>query len=351
MRWEPVGAVVSCKTTEVSFSVRADGYTRLQTVGVFPMGRRGMTHFAEHAALLRSVSRSFYLSVRILPAGMREPVALGYLLARASDTLADTVEAPAEVRVEALRRFREMVDQRVSRDLPVGLTLRLPEERLLIAKLPNLLSWLGEMGDQDRRDIVQVLGHIVQGQEQDLTRIGPVQTAVELDNYTFLVAGCVGEFWTRLGLRHVRKYTTMDAGPLIERAVRFGKGLQLVNILRDLDADLEGGRSYLPGDVEVEFPRWHRVAMEHFEVAQEYLLAVQPWRLRYAALLPWVLGVRTLQLLAERPRGGFGRKIKVRRSEVRGWLWRALPSACSDNAFLRLSENLGFGLASRGKLN
>jgi len=310
-----------------------------------------MTHFAEQAALLRSVSRSFYLSVRVLPAGMREPVALGYLLARASDTLADTVEAPTEVRVEALRRFREMINLRASRDLPEGLTLRLPEERLLIARLPSLLSWLGEMAEQDRRDIVQVLEHIVQGQEQDLTRIGPVQTAVELDNYTFLVAGCVGEFWTQLGLRHVRKYTTMEAGPLIERAVRFGKGLQLVNILRDLDADVESGRSYLPGDVETAFPIWHRAAMEHFEVAEEYLIAVQPWRLRYAALLPWVLGVRTLELLENRPQGGFRRKIKVRRSEVRSWLWRALPAACNDHALGRLSEKLGFGLASRRKLN
>ena len=44
------------------------------------------------------VSRSFYLSISILPKPLRDPVALGYLLARASDTIADTAELPREGR-------------------------------------------------------------------------------------------------------------------------------------------------------------------------------------------------------------------------------------------------------------
>src|SRR5262249_32426307 len=40
--------------------------------------------------LLRRVSRSFYLSLAILPSSLREPIGLAYLLARASDTVADT---------------------------------------------------------------------------------------------------------------------------------------------------------------------------------------------------------------------------------------------------------------------
>ena len=42
--------------------------------------------------LLSAVSRSFYLSMRFLPREMRPGVAVGYLLARATDTVADTVE-------------------------------------------------------------------------------------------------------------------------------------------------------------------------------------------------------------------------------------------------------------------
>ncbi|HXH83901.1 MAG TPA: squalene/phytoene synthase family protein, partial [Candidatus Tectomicrobia bacterium] len=40
--------------------------------------------------LLRRVSRSFFLSLSILPRGVREPLGLAYLLARAADTVADT---------------------------------------------------------------------------------------------------------------------------------------------------------------------------------------------------------------------------------------------------------------------
>src|SRR5260370_33326486 len=38
----------------------------------------------------------------------------------------------------------------------------------------------------------------------------------------------------------------LDEPALLANAVRFGKGLQLVNILRDLAADLRHGRCYLP---------------------------------------------------------------------------------------------------------
>ena len=43
---------------------------------------------------LRSVSRSFYLSLAILPRSLREPIGLAYLLARAADTVADTRALP-----------------------------------------------------------------------------------------------------------------------------------------------------------------------------------------------------------------------------------------------------------------
>ncbi len=55
--------------------------------------------------VLRSVSRSFYLSLRILPAALREPLSLAYLLARATDTIADTPEPPVALRMDALNQL------------------------------------------------------------------------------------------------------------------------------------------------------------------------------------------------------------------------------------------------------
>ena len=39
--------------------------------------------------LLRATSRSFYLTLRVLPGGVRPQISLAYLLARTSDTIAD----------------------------------------------------------------------------------------------------------------------------------------------------------------------------------------------------------------------------------------------------------------------
>src|SRR3954451_24890011 len=59
--------------------------------------------------ILRSVSRSFYLSLRFLPKALRDPLSLAYLLARATDTIADTPEPAAEVRAEALRNLASAI--------------------------------------------------------------------------------------------------------------------------------------------------------------------------------------------------------------------------------------------------
>jgi len=40
--------------------------------------------------LLKATSRSFYLTLRVLPAAVRSQIGLAYLLARTTDTIADT---------------------------------------------------------------------------------------------------------------------------------------------------------------------------------------------------------------------------------------------------------------------
>ena len=59
--------------------------------------------------LLKSVSRSFYISIRLLPKALREPVALGYLLARTSDTIADGSAVDVDNRIELLDRFARAI--------------------------------------------------------------------------------------------------------------------------------------------------------------------------------------------------------------------------------------------------
>jgi farnesyl-diphosphate farnesyltransferase len=73
-----------------------------------------------------------------------------------------------------------------------------------------------------------------------------LQNGEELDDYTYRVAGCVGEFWTKMCAAHLWPARRLDGESLTRQGVRFGKGLQLVNILRDLPQDLRKGRCYVP---------------------------------------------------------------------------------------------------------
>src|SRR6266446_1521302 len=57
--------------------------------------------------LLREVSRSFYLTMRVLPGAIRPQIGLAYLLARTADTIADTELVPLTQRLDALRSLRE----------------------------------------------------------------------------------------------------------------------------------------------------------------------------------------------------------------------------------------------------
>ena len=301
--------------------------------------------------LLKSVSRSFYLTIRILPARIQAPIGLAYLLARASDTIADTAEASEPVRLHHLAAFGKMIRDGASEGLPeLQREIQPPDpgERELIAKLDRCFAWLATLPESDRREIAGVMEKIIRGQTLDLQRfpkgdgVIALQTAAELDEYTYLVAGCVGEFWTRICLAHLPQYSRASESELLRLGVNYGKGLQLVNILRDIPADRRAGRCYLPADelraanstpakpAREVFDRWHQRAVEHLEDGRRYLAALRPARLRIGCFLPWYLGVETLRLLNERPPLETEEKIKVPRSTVRAALLRAPLVAFSN---------------------
>jgi farnesyl-diphosphate farnesyltransferase len=297
--------------------------------------------------LLRAVSRSFYLSLRILPAALRDPLSLGYLLARATDTIADTAEPPVELRINALRVLAAAIQEKDAGEA----VKRLPEtfaplqtdsaERMLIEKLPVLLEWLGELTPSDRAEVQAVLVKINRGQMLDLQRFGgggeirALATAAELDEYTYLVAGCVGEFWTQLCFAHLQKFADRPEAEMREFGVRYGQGLQLINIFRDAGNDLRQGRCYFPEDelrslglnpndvlrepvrTEPVLARWREKAQGGIDAGMDYACAIRNRRVRFATALPALIGARTLSLLREASAEAVTRRVKVPRAEVR----------------------------------
>jgi farnesyl-diphosphate farnesyltransferase len=307
-------------------------------------------------AILRSVSRSFYLTIRFLPRPLRDPVGLAYLLARATDTIADTASIPAATRLTTLRAVARAIagDMDFSsvaeglRDFSAGQSD--PHERILIENLDGCVDWLSKIDAADRADIREVLKTIVRGQELDLVRFAdpatavPLRTSAELDEYTYLVAGSVGAFWTKLGFRHCPNFATRAPNEMTALGTGYGEGLQLINVLRDRAADTAAGRDYLPAEelagstVENVFTGWLGQAEEKISAGIDYCSALTNWRVRYATALPALIGARTIALL--RAAGPTAERIKVPRKEVRRILAAALFAALSPLALRALFQRL-----------
>lgn len=328
--------------------------------------------------LLRKVSRSFYLTLRVLPRNVRPQLSVAYLLARTADTIADSELLSVGDRLEALQCFRaELLGERSpERSWIDGVLFRDREsaEAELLGRYGECFPLLETFSESDRSSILEVLKTIVSGQELDLVRFKPastrrviaLETEKELDDYTFRVAGCVGAFWTKICEHFLGEDERADLKTIIALGIDYGKGLQLVNILRDLPRDLQAGRCYIPrislercglspADLSCKdsFPRFRslydqllRRAESHLSRGWEYscLWPRGQRRLRLACALPVLLGVRTLSILREAADGvlDFQQVHKVSRQEVRTILVRTVWGTVSSRSW----ENL-YGWANR----
>ncbi|EAY70433.1 Phytoene/squalene synthetase [Burkholderia dolosa AU0158] len=284
--------------------------------------------------LLKNVSRSFYLTLRVLPDGMRDPVGLAYLLARAADTIADTALVTPDRRAALLTDLRDDIERlgdgaALSRSLDDVTRMQTDShEHVLLASIQPMLALLRAQPDADRAAIRKVVATLTSGMEFDLRtfpdeqsgRIASLPTRDVLDRYTYLVAGCVGEFWTDMTAAHTRAARGWDLVAMRDKGIRFGKALQMTNILRDCAKDLRIGRCYLPDDVlrahaldvadltsadaslrarGVLVDLLH-VALDQYRDACLYTIAIPRRfvRLRLACLWPIMIGLETLELLA-----------------------------------------------------
>src|SRR5206468_11791675 len=130
----------------------------------------------------------------------------------------------------------------------------LDAEGTLLERLPDCLTAYRALLADDRRRVRGVLETIIEGMTEDLARfpgedeggLAALEARQDLDRYTYLVAGCVGEFWTDVHVAHRPRLRRWDLAAMRALGVRFGKALQLTNVLRDVPSDLRHGRCYLP---------------------------------------------------------------------------------------------------------
>jgi farnesyl-diphosphate farnesyltransferase len=286
----------------------------------------------------------------MLPKPMRPATGTGYLLARASDTLADTAGVPVDDRLELLDGFADELKGKGAGWRRGGLQAfircqRHEGERVLLERLDDCFAELASLEALQSDAVRRTVETIISGQRLDLVRFDEAGKAKpralrdeeELEDYCYRVAGCVGGFWTRIGLLTLgERFSDSAPDDLDALGVRYGMGLQLLNILRDMPEDLEQGRCYLPVADPLDptallesRASWLEQASVWLESGFRYSSRLKMRRLRAASVLPALIGRDTIDLL--KLDQTMGPKVKVTRGAVRRAMWQAWwwPNAAS----------------------
>ncbi len=288
--------------------------------------------------LLKHVSRLFYTTLVVVPADVRDQVSLAYLFARAADTIADTELIDRPRRLDFLVQLKgQFVSDQISwgqiREIQqaMGPLQRDSSERVLLERLEDCFKLFQEFSPEDRRCVQRLMTTLTQGMEMDLSvfqgtsanDLVALKTWDDLDRYTYYVAGCVGEFWTDLMCAHRRALASWNVREMSDVGVRFGKGLQLTNIVKDIAHDLQKGRCYVPAPMLAEaglnprdllnqenlsrfrpvLSRLVRMAIEHLDQGWMYAMSIPRYetRLRLSCMWPILSAGESLKLVMNSP--------------------------------------------------
>jgi len=322
--------------------------------------------------VLLGVSRTFALTIPQLPTELRRAVGNAYLLCRIADTIEDDAGLTAEQKTHHLGTFNDILDtgdgaEAFARELHLRLDPSTPAaERGLIRECTRVLRITGGLDPRQQAAISRCVTIMSRGMdrfERDRSPHG-LETLADHERYCYVVAGVVGEMLTELFCAHsVRIDARRQA--LMSRAVRFGQGLQMTNILKDIWEDLERDTCWLPRDVFLRHgfdlgrmqsrradPAFDRGMNEMVGIAHSCLRDA----LAYTLLIPrreagvrrfllWAIGlaVLTLRKIDRYPGFTSGDQVKVSRRTV-----RAVVSSTSALSASNLALTAIFSLAAGG---
>jgi farnesyl-diphosphate farnesyltransferase len=320
--------------------------------------------------LLPRVSRTFALSVRVLPGELGRAVLAAYLLCRIADTIEDAPDVDAHVKAATLDRFLLCFDDpagasalaaelgAISGDAAhVELSSGADRVFALFGSLPvatqrHVHRWVAEMGLGMRKFVLLYPDGI------------RIQTLEEYKEYCYYVAGTVGYMLTDLWHEHSHAVSETVYRKLREKSRQFGEALQTVNILKDVASDAEHENSiYIPELALREHGSGHatilspshsaanhaaltdlvKLAWADLEDAVRYLLMVprRAWSIRTFCVWPLLFAFATLRDLTQTramlERGGI---VKITRAEVKSLLVLAPLIVGSNRAVRWLVERV-----------
>ncbi len=219
-------------------------------------GDREIPNETWQAEVLQDVSRSFALTIPMLPPRLRTVVGTAYLLCRIADTIEDDPDLPEARKTEFLERFSDVVEGTASSaefsDLVVPrLSDSAPEaERTLVANTQRVMSINSTFSAAQRRILARCVRVMSAGMAEfrQTTGLSGLVDVPHMQRYCYVVAGCVGEMLTDLFCEYSGAIAR-NRDRMMQHAVAFGQALQMTNILQDVWEDRQRGECWLPRDV------------------------------------------------------------------------------------------------------
>jgi len=322
--------------------------------------------------LLPRVSRTFALTIPVLPDALADVVANAYLLCRLADTIEDDVRLDNATKSafhdQLVAVLRGEADAAVfSQELAPLLSDRtLAAERDLVAQADRVIRITRSFPVNEREAISRCLSRMCGGMPEFQRRksLAGLADLNEMSAYCYVVAGVVGEMLTELFCEHCPDLAAKQP-ELMRLALSFGQGLQMTNILKDVWEDRRANTCWLPrsvfGDGAFDLARLDELyGTPEYREGLEQLVGIAHHHLRnaleYTAQIPareagmrrfclWAIGLAVLTLRKIRARDAWqaGDRIKISRRSVRVTVALVNLTYYSDR-MLRLL----FGIASAG---
>jgi len=268
-------------------------------------------------AVLPRVSRTFAINIRLLAGPLGEAVRIGYLLCRAADALEDSWPGSPDAirgrfdRMLAALAGDEAAGAALARD--AGALASPHADLALLAELPRVLRVFAALDGESRAAVAEGVRTMGCGMKRFAARDaerGPgipyLDTEAELHEYSYVVAGCVGEMLTRLWHAGTSRRDRAQDARRLALAPAVGEGLQLTNILLDWPVDVRRGRCHVPAAwleeaglavrdlAGAEHPgvrelaaRMDALATRALSSVPRYLELIPAWDLRYRLFCLW----------------------------------------------------------------
>ena len=297
-------------------------------------------------SILPGVSRTFALTIPVLPGDLADIVTNAYLLCRLADTIEDDAGLDDTQKTAFHGRFVRVVEglqaaEPFAADLAPRLSARtLADERELVRNTARVIRVTHGFSAAERSALTRCVKVMCRGMPafQRNKSVAGLPSLRNLDEYCYYVAGVVGEMLTELFVLHCPELRGKRE-ELLRLAVSFGQGLQMTNILKDIWDDRQTGTCWLPRSVferhgfdlralesSHDSPAFAAglnelvgIAHAHLRNALEYSCHIPKRETGIRRFCLWAIGmaVLTLRRIHDNPAFASGVEVKISRRAVR----------------------------------